>query len=80
MFRKSCNSEAYLDDDVLSFRDGGEVDLDLGQGENVGGSRHVLQEIGYGRFGTGGSDETHRTHHEVGESTVGILISTLGVL
>lgn len=32
---------APLDDDVLAFGDGGEVDFDFGHGEDVGGGGHV---------------------------------------
>lgn len=34
-----------LDDDVLALGDGREVNLDLGHGEDVGGSGHVLKEL-----------------------------------
>jgi hypothetical protein len=36
---------APLDDHVLALGDGSEVDLDLGLGQDVGGSGHVDQEV-----------------------------------
>lgn len=34
-----------LDDDVLALRDGGEVDLNLGLGQDICGSGHVDEEV-----------------------------------
>lgn len=34
-----------LDDNVLAFGDGGEVDLDLGLSQDIGGGGHVYQEV-----------------------------------
>jgi hypothetical protein len=34
-----------LDDDVLAFRDGGEVNFDLCLSQDVGGSGHVHEEV-----------------------------------
>jgi len=34
-----------LDDDVLALGDGGEIDLNLGLGQDICGSRHVDKEV-----------------------------------
>lgn len=34
-----------LDDDVLALGDGGEIDLNLGLGQDICGSRHVDEEV-----------------------------------
>lgn len=64
-----------LDDDVLSLRDRSELDLDLGEGENVRGGSHGLEELGDGGFGGRGGDDTHGSDHEVGHGAV-----TVGVV
>lgn len=66
-----------LDDDVTALGDGGEVDLDLGQSQNISRSAHGRKEVLDGGLGSGSRDHTKGTNHEVRESTVGITVSVL---
>lgn len=66
-----------LDDDVLTEGNGTELDLDLGHGQNVSGSRHVGKEVLDGGLGAGSGEHAKRSNHEVGEETVGICVSVL---
>lgn len=66
-----------LDDDVLTEGNGTELDLDLGHGQNISGSRHVGKEVLDGGLGAGSGEHAKRSNHEVGEETVGICVSVL---
>lgn len=59
-----------LDDNVLALGDRGEIDLDLGHGQDIGGSGHVLEEFLNGRLGTSSGDSTKGSDHEVTEELV----------
>jgi hypothetical protein len=60
-----------FDDDVLALRDGVDVDLDLGHGEDVGRCRHCTKELGHSALCDGGGEDTHAADHHVGDGTVG---------
>lgn len=62
---------APFDDGVLALRDGGELDLDFGEGEDVGGRAHCAEELSDGGFGGGSGEDAHGADHEVGDGTVG---------
>lgn len=60
-----------LDGNVTTLGDGAEVDLDLGQSQNIGGGRHVGQKVSDGGLGSKEGDSTGGSDHEVGKGTVG---------
>lgn len=66
-----------LDNDVAALRDGGKVDLDLGQGKNVSRSRHGRKEVLNGGLGGGSRDHAKGANNEVGKGTVGVGVSVL---
>lgn len=59
-----------FDDDVLSHRDVGQVDFDLGKGKDISGCRHGFEEFGDAGFSCGGGEDTHAADDEVGERAV----------
>lgn len=61
-----------LDDQVLALRDGGHVDFNLGQSQDIGGSSHVGQNVADGGLGSRSGEKTHRADHEVGQGSVGV--------
>jgi hypothetical protein len=63
-----------LDDDVFSFGDGSQVNLDLGHGKNVGRRGHGLQEASDAGFCYSGGDDTHGANDKVRECTVAALV------
>jgi len=71
---------APLDNDVLALGDGGQVDLNLGLGEHVGGSGHVYQEVLHGVLRTQRGDTAHGADHEVLEQLVAGLATGAVVL
>lgn len=54
-----------LDDNVLALGDRAQINLNLGHGQNVGGSRHVDQELLNCALGSSSTDGTEGTDHEV---------------
>ena len=69
-----------LDGDVTTLGDGAEVNLDLGQSQNIGRGGHVGQEIGNGCLGSEEGDSTGGSDHEVGEGAVGGIAGSALVL
>jgi len=69
-----------LDRDVLAFRDGGEFDLNLGQGQYISRGGHVGQEILNGGLGAGSGYQARGTDHEVGEGAACVRTRVLLVL
>lgn len=68
-----------LDKNVLTFWDGAQLDFDLGHGQHIGGCSERGEERLDGGLGTGSGQQTHGTHHEVGEVSVGVLGSLVQV-
>lgn len=60
-----------LDDDVLSDRDASQLNLNLREGEDVGGRRHSAEELGDRGLGDGRREDTERADHEVGDAALG---------
>ena len=68
---ESASARAAPASAVFLTRDGAEVDLDLGQSQNIGGGRHVGQKVSDGGLGSKEGDSTGGSDHEVGEGAVG---------
>jgi hypothetical protein len=69
-----------LNDNVLALGDRGKVNLDLGHGQNVGGSGHVDQELLNCALGTSSTDGTESANHEVRVELVLALAASRDVL
>ena len=66
---------APFDDDVLALGDSGQVELDLGECENICGCGHGAEEVGHTRLCGRCGDDTHRANHKVRNGTVGRLVA-----
>lgn len=66
---------APLENDVLALGNGGQVNLDLGQGQHIGRSRKRRKPVDEGSLDTDGRNGTERANHGVGEDAVGVLVT-----
>jgi hypothetical protein len=67
-----------LDDNVLALWNGGKIDLNLCESEDVGGGSHGPQELCHGGLGGRRRDDTHGTDHKVGKGTIALWVGAIG--
>lgn len=65
-----------FNDDVGTFWNGSQLDLDLGHGQNISRGRNRRKKSLHGGLGTDGGQKTHGTNHKVGE-VFGFLFSSV---
>jgi len=64
-----------LNNDILALGDSSKVDLNLGQSQDISGSRHTGKEILDGGLGSSSRDHTESTNNKVGSSTVTVSVT-----